>query len=144
MGRFNITSPDVAPETRFVRQSWLVPAMARFLFTVDTHPQPDRPAGVDLVLLPHRCRPGEMRRAAARFSAPADRPEPASVAVAVAVAKQAIGDATDAMTDDELEQAIAALHARERELLIAGDSAAAFDLMGTKFTLLSTLENRRR
>lgn len=48
------------------------------------------------------------------------------------------------MTDDELEQAIAALHARERELLIAGDSAAAFDLMGTKFVLLSTLDNRRR
>lgn len=59
-------------------------------------------------------------------------------------AKQAIGDAADAMTDDELEQAIAALHARERELLIAGDSAAAFDLMGTKFVLLSTLDNRRR
>lgn len=48
------------------------------------------------------------------------------------------------MTDDELEQAIAALHAREREVLIAGDSAAAFDLMGTKFVLLSTLDNRRR
>ncbi|MCT7293873.1 hypothetical protein NVV99_23490 [Rhodococcus sp. PAE-6] len=58
-------------------------------------------------------------------------------------AKQAIGDAADAMTDDELEQAIAALHARERELLIAGDSAAAFDLMGTTFVLLSTLDNRR-
>ncbi|AOD24630.1 hypothetical protein IM25_22960 (plasmid) [Rhodococcus sp. p52] len=57
---------------------------------------------------------------------------------------RAIGDATDAMTDDELETAIAALHARERELLVAGNSKAAFDLMGTKFVLLSTLEGRRR
>lgn len=48
------------------------------------------------------------------------------------------------MTDDELETAIAALHARERELLVAGDSDAAFALMGTKFVLLSTLEDRRR
>lgn len=52
----------------------------------------------------------------------------------------AIGDAADAMTDDELEIAIAALHARERELLVAVDSEAAFNLMGTKFVLLSTLE----
>lgn len=57
---------------------------------------------------------------------------------------RAIGDAADAMTDDELETAIAALHARERELLVAGDSEAAFDLMGTKLVLLSTLEGRRR
>ncbi|QSE72282.1 MULTISPECIES: hypothetical protein [Rhodococcus] len=56
----------------------------------------------------------------------------------------AIGDAADAMTDNELETAIAALHARERELLVAGDSDAAFALMGTKFVLLSTLEGRRR
>lgn len=56
---------------------------------------------------------------------------------------RAIGDAADAMTGDELETAIAALHARERELLVAGDSEAAFDLMGTKFVLLSTLEGRR-
>ncbi|MBS9371071.1 hypothetical protein [Rhodococcus gordoniae] len=48
------------------------------------------------------------------------------------------------MTDDELETAIAALHARERELLVAGDSEAAFDLMGMKFVLLSTLEGWRR
>lgn len=48
------------------------------------------------------------------------------------------------MTDDDFERAIAALHAREREVLIAGDSAAAFDLMVTKFVLLSTLDNRRR
>lgn len=48
------------------------------------------------------------------------------------------------MTDDELETAIAALHARERELLVAGDSEAAFDLVSTKFVLLSTLEGRRR
>lgn len=57
---------------------------------------------------------------------------------------RAIGDAADAMTDEELETAIAALHACERELLVAGDSEAAFDLMGTKFVLLSTLEGRRR
>lgn len=57
---------------------------------------------------------------------------------------RAIGDAADAMTDDELETAIASLHAHERELLVAGDSEAAFDLMGTKFVLLSTLEARRR
>ncbi|UZF48501.1 hypothetical protein [Rhodococcus rhodochrous] len=50
---------------------------------------------------------------------------------------RAIGDAADAMTDDELETAIAALHARERELLVAGDSEAASALMGTKFVLLS-------
>jgi len=56
---------------------------------------------------------------------------------------RAIGDAADAMTDDELETAIAALNARERELLVGGDSEAAFDLMGTKFVLLSTLEDRR-
>ncbi|MGW3485520.1 hypothetical protein [Rhodococcus indonesiensis] len=49
-------------------------------------------------------------------------------------ARPAIGDAADAMSDDELEQAIAALHARERELLITGDSTAAFGLIGTKFT----------
>lgn len=48
------------------------------------------------------------------------------------------------MTDDELKTAITALHARERELLVAGDSEAAFDLMGTTFFLLSTLEGRRR
>lgn len=48
------------------------------------------------------------------------------------------------MTDDELETAIATLHAREWELLVAGDSEAAFDIMGTKFVLLSTLEGRRR
>ena len=58
-------------------------------------------------------------------------------------ASRAIGDAAAAMTDDELETAIAALHARERELLIAGDSAEAFELMGTKFVLLSTLQSRR-
>ncbi|WP_213930111.1 hypothetical protein [Rhodococcus sp. B50] len=57
---------------------------------------------------------------------------------------RAVGDAADAMTDDELETAIAALHARERELLVAGDSEAAFDLMGMKFVLLSTLEGWRR
>lgn len=57
---------------------------------------------------------------------------------------RAIGDAADAMTDEELETAIAALHARERELLVAADSEAAFDLMGTKLVLLSTLEGRRR
>lgn len=57
---------------------------------------------------------------------------------------RAVGNAADAMTDDELETAIAALHGRERELLVAGDSEAAFDLMGTKFVLLSTLEGRRR
>ncbi|QXF84406.1 hypothetical protein HBA53_25425 (plasmid) [Rhodococcus pyridinivorans] len=57
---------------------------------------------------------------------------------------RAIGDAADAMTDDELETAITALHARERELLVAGDSEAALDLMSTKFVLLSTLEGRRR
>jgi len=57
---------------------------------------------------------------------------------------RAISDAADAMTDDELETAIAALHARERELLVAGDSDAAFALMSTKFVLLSTLEGRRR
>ncbi|MCD5422303.1 MULTISPECIES: hypothetical protein [Rhodococcus] len=56
---------------------------------------------------------------------------------------RAIGDAADAMTDEELETAIAVLHARERELLVAADSEAAFDLMGTKFVLLSTLEGRR-
>lgn len=56
---------------------------------------------------------------------------------------RAIGDAADAMTDDELETAIAALNARKRELLVGGDSEAAFDLMGTKFVLLSTLEDRR-
>ena len=59
-------------------------------------------------------------------------------------ARPAIGDAAAAMTDDELETAIAALHARERDLLIAGDSNEAFDLMATKFVLLSTLDNRRR
>jgi len=57
---------------------------------------------------------------------------------------RAIGNAADAMTDDELQTAIAALHARERELLVAGDSKVAFGLMGTKFVLLSTLEGRRR
>ncbi|MCD2114029.1 hypothetical protein LQ384_23215 [Rhodococcus rhodochrous] len=57
---------------------------------------------------------------------------------------RAIEDAADAMTDDELKTAITALHARERELLVAGDSEAAFDLMGTTFFLLSTLEGRRR
>ena len=57
---------------------------------------------------------------------------------------QAIGEAADAMTDDELETAIAALHAREQELLIAGDSEAAFALKGTTFVLLSALESRRR
>ncbi|MCW3471862.1 hypothetical protein OMK68_19855 [Rhodococcus pyridinivorans] len=58
--------------------------------------------------------------------------------------KRAVGDAADAMIDDELETAIATLHAREWELLVAGDSEAAFDIMGTKFVLLSTLEGRRR
>ncbi|WP_413769004.1 hypothetical protein [Rhodococcus pyridinivorans] len=58
-------------------------------------------------------------------------------------ASRVIGDAAAVMTDDELETAIAALHARERELLIAGDSDEAFDLMGTKFVLLSTLQSRR-
>jgi len=62
----------------------------------------------------------------------------------VDAARRAIGDAADAMTDNELEDAIAALHARERALLIAGDTATAFDLMGSKFVLLSTLEARRR
>ncbi|MCT7294115.1 hypothetical protein NVV99_24790 [Rhodococcus sp. PAE-6] len=57
---------------------------------------------------------------------------------------RALGDAADTMSDDELETAIAALHARERERLVAGDSKAAFGLMGTKFVLLSTLEGRRR
>jgi len=57
---------------------------------------------------------------------------------------RAIGAAAEAMTDDELETAIAALHARERELLVAGDSEGAFDLMGAKFVLLSTMEGRRR
>ncbi|WP_197481914.1 hypothetical protein [Rhodococcus sp. HS-D2] len=33
---------------------------------------------------------------------------------------RALGDAADAMSDDELGTAIAALHARERELLVAG------------------------
>lgn len=32
------------------------------------------------------------------------------------------------MTNGEFETVIAALHARDRELLIAGDSEAAFDL----------------
>lgn len=59
-------------------------------------------------------------------------------------ARRAIGDAADAMTEDELEAAIAAFHARERELLIVGDSEAARDLVRTKFVLLSTLEGRRR
>lgn len=59
-------------------------------------------------------------------------------------ARRAIGDAAAAMTDDELETAIAALHARERDLLVAGDSDEAFDLMATKFVLLSTLKGRRR
>ena len=57
---------------------------------------------------------------------------------------RALDDAADAMTDDELETEIAALHARERELLVAGDSETAFGLMGTKFVLLSTLEGQRR
>ena len=62
----------------------------------------------------------------------------------VEASTRTLGDAADVMTDDELETAIAALHARERELLVAGDSEAAFDLMGTKFVLLSTLEGRRQ
>ena len=56
---------------------------------------------------------------------------------------RAIGDAAAVMTDNELETAITALYARERERLIAGDSDEAFDLMGTKFVLLSTLQSRR-
>jgi len=62
----------------------------------------------------------------------------------VDTARQAISDAADAMTDDELETALAALHAREQELLDAGDNEAAFALRGTTFVLLSTLESRRR
>ncbi|MGN0040523.1 hypothetical protein [Rhodococcus sp. (in: high G+C Gram-positive bacteria)] len=58
--------------------------------------------------------------------------------------RRAIGDSADAMTEDELEAAIAAFHARERELLVAGDSEEARDLACTKFVLLSTLEGRRR
>ncbi|MFI2562140.1 hypothetical protein [Nocardia farcinica] len=58
-------------------------------------------------------------------------------------ARRAIGDSADAMTEDELEAAIAAFHTRERELLVAGDGEAALELTGTKFVLLSTLEDRR-
>lgn len=57
---------------------------------------------------------------------------------------RAIGDAAGAMIDDELKTAIAALHVRDRQLLVAEDSEAALDLMGTKFVLLSTLKCRRR
>jgi hypothetical protein len=46
------------------------------------------------------------------------------------------------MTDDELTTAIAALHSRERELLVAGDSDVASSLRGTRLVLLSTLERR--
>ena len=46
--------------------------------------------------------------------------------------EQTRADAADAMTDDELETAIAALHTRERAFLVAGDVAAATNLMRTK------------
>ncbi len=55
-------------------------------------------------------------------------------------ARRAIEDAAD----DELDTAIATLHSRERELLVAADSEAAFELMSAKCVLLSTLKNRRR
>lgn len=57
--------------------------------------------------------------------------------------EQTRADAADAMTDDDLETAIAALHTCERAFLVAGDVAAASNLMRTKFALLSTLEGRR-
>ena len=47
------------------------------------------------------------------------------------------------MTEDELEAAIAALHARERELLVVGDGEAALKMACTKFVLVSALEGRR-
>jgi len=47
--------------------------------------------------------------------------------------EQSRADAADAMTDDELETAIAALHTRERAFLVAGDVAAASNLVRTKF-----------
>ncbi|SQI28590.1 hypothetical protein [Rhodococcus coprophilus] len=50
--------------------------------------------------------------------------------------------AADAMTNDELETAIAALHAREQAFLVVGDAETASNLMRTKFVLLSTLEGR--
>ncbi|MBM7460539.1 hypothetical protein ACIBED_20805 [Rhodococcus coprophilus] len=57
--------------------------------------------------------------------------------------EQGLSHAATAMTDDEFETAIAALHRRERAFLVAGDTNAASSLMRTKFVLLSTLERRR-
>lgn len=51
-------------------------------------------------------------------------------------------DAAAVMTAAELETTIAALHARERAFLVAGDVEAASSLMQTKFVLLSNLERR--
>lgn len=58
-------------------------------------------------------------------------------------ARHAIETAAQAMTDAELETAIAALHARERELLADGDCEAASSLAQTKFVLVTTLNTRR-
>ncbi|KSZ56011.1 hypothetical protein Z045_25625 [Rhodococcus pyridinivorans KG-16] len=56
--------------------------------------------------------------------------------------KQAVESAAEAMTDEELDTAIAALHAREHELLTAGHGEAASSLNDTKIVLQAILDRR--
>lgn len=52
--------------------------------------------------------------------------------------------AAEAMSDDELAAAIAVLHARERELLLADDVDGAFRVMRDKFVFLAIQSERQR
>lgn len=57
--------------------------------------------------------------------------------------RHAVDSAAEAMTDEELDTAIAALHAREGELLAAGLGEAASSLNDTKIVLQAILNRRR-
>jgi hypothetical protein len=58
--------------------------------------------------------------------------------------RTAITDAAEAMSDEELETAIAALRDRACELLGAGDADTALGLMRTRFMLVTMLDGRQR
>ncbi|MFX1787058.1 hypothetical protein [Prescottella equi] len=52
--------------------------------------------------------------------------------------------AAEAMSDEELDAAIDALHARERRLLIGGNVDQARGVAADKMICLSVLQHRRR
>lgn len=54
----------------------------------------------------------------------------------------AVESAAEAMTDEELDTAIAALHARHRELLAAGHGEVASSLNDTTRVLQAILDRR--